>query len=299
MRPAFVLLAGLAFVTTNVSADEPTLHPWILVEGKHWRVDGGLGEDPAVTDAAEGTRGPCPAGMVEVSGQAKVDGPQNIELLQETVCTTWIRREFPQRCGVFDEAGWRKLLPELSVRRMHFCIDRFEYPNRRGANPIIFVTWYEAKALCARANERLCTEDEWTFACEGEDALPYPYGFQRDDTACVIDREHRAFDEEHFRQRDSVVAMRELDRLWQGEASGTRPRCKSPFGVYDQTGNVDEWTVSTHAGGYPSILKGGYWGRIRARCRPSTRAHGETFAFYQQGFRCCAAAPAAAAPAAD
>ena len=89
--------------------------------------------------------------------------------------------------------------------------------------------------------------------------------------------------------------MAELDRLWQGEASGHAPRCRSPFGVYDMTGNVDEWTTSVMPGERPSILKGGYWGPVRTRCRPSTRAHGETFSFYQQGFRCCSDVPVATA----
>ncbi|MEO6572634.1 MAG: hypothetical protein ABIP89_02255, partial [Polyangiaceae bacterium] len=34
-------------------------------------------------------------------------------------------------------------------------------------------------------------------------------------------------------------------------------------------------------------LKGGYWGPVRDRCRPSTTAHNEDFIFYQIGFRCC------------
>ena len=53
---------------------------------------------------------------------------------------------------------------------------------------------------------------------------------------------------------------------------------------------VDEWTMSA-VGGRRSILKGGYWGPVRTRCRPTTRAHGESHAFYQQGFRCCGEAP--------
>jgi hypothetical protein len=36
------------------------------------------------------------------------------------------------------------------------------------------------------------------------------------------------------------------------------------------------------------VFKGGYWGPVRARCRASTRVHNEDYAFYQQGFRCCA-----------
>ena len=38
---------------------------------------------------------------------------------------------------------------------------------------------------------------------------------------------------------------------------------------------------------YKSTLKGGYWGPIRARCRPITSTHNEWFSFYQVGFRCC------------
>lgn len=266
-------------------------HDWHLIEDKFWTIDSDANEATAVTDAAEGTRGVCAAGMVEVAGRMKLDAATSIELLQETACTDWIRRDYPQRCGTFDADKWRVISADLPVRAMHFCVDRFEYPNLRGVYPWIFVTWVEAKAVCARTNKRLCNEEEWTFACEGDEALPYPYGYKRDDTACVIDREHRDVDEAKLTNRGSGEQMHELDRLWQGEKSGSRPRCRSPFGVYDQTGNVDEWTVSTHSGGYPSILKGGYWGRIRARCRPSTRAHGETFAFYQQGFRCCADVP--------
>jgi formylglycine-generating enzyme required for sulfatase activity len=149
---------------------------------------------------------------------------------------------------------------------------------------VILVNFPESEALCKEGGKRLCTEDEWTFACEGEEAMPYPYGFDRDKDACVTDKAWRPYDPDAYYKKGAVVA--ELDKLWQGLASGAQPKCKSPFGVYDLTGNVDEWTRSS-IGGRPSILKGGYWGPVRTRCRPSTRAHGESHAFYQQGFRCC------------
>ena len=63
-----------------------------------------------------------------------------------------------------------------------------------------------------------------------------------------------------MRPRDGPAAMVEMDRLWQGVRSGSQPGCRSPFGVYDLTGNVDEWTRSVHDGERPSILKGGLLG---------------------------------------
>src|SRR5687767_10713653 len=153
---------------------------------------------------------------------------------------------------------------------------------------MIVATFHESEAICKKESKRLCTENEWTWACEGEEARPYPYGYTRDATACVIDRTWRPFTEGGLQPRDGQKAREELDRLWQGEPSGSRAACKSPYGVYDMTGNVDEWTRTVNSTGYSSILKGGYWGPVRARCRPSTRAHNEDFVAYQQSFRCCA-----------
>ena len=174
---------------------------------------------------------------------------------------------------------------------MHFCIDRYEYPNRRGAYPAVMASWLDSERICAGEGKRLCTEQEWTFACEGDEAKPYPYGYERDADACVMDRQWLPYDAAALYSSDGELASAELDRLWQGEISGSHPRCRSAFGVYDTAGNVDEWTTSVVPGERPSVLKGGYWSVVRSGCRASTRAHGETFRFYQIGFRCCSDAP--------
>ncbi len=268
------------------------IRAWSLVDGKHWQIASLHAEDPRTTDDVEGTRGDCPPGMVEVRGKMKEDGNGiAIEALQDTACTRWINRDFPARCARFDSEKWAAISRDLPTTPLHFCIDRFEYPNLKGAYPLIVVSWRDAGALCEARNERLCTEDEWSFACEGEEALPYPTGYDRDETACVIDRPWRQYDEQAFAVPGSEAARDEVDLLWDGEASGARPTCRSPFGVYDMTGNVDEWTRSTQRQGYASIFKGGYWGPVRARCRASTRAHNEEFVLYQEGFRCCADGP--------
>lgn len=290
------MVATLSVSLRSDSARHPLAHEWQLLNGKHWQIVSRSVEDASVTDAAEKTRGACLPGMVSVKGRSKLDvggAADRVDLLQRETCTDWIDRAFPERCAHFDRNEWLKESKNLPTRELDFCIDRFEYPNRRGAYPWVMVTWRDASELCRQDGKRLCTEAEWTFACEGEEAMPYPYGYDRDDEACVADRPWREANEAALEARAPPVALAEIDRLWQGEASGERPRCRSPLGVYDLTGNVDEWTASVVHGERPSILKGGYWGPVRTRCRPSTRAHGEEYASYQEGLRCCADDPAA------
>lgn len=282
---SFVAAALASAVAADGGAPKPLAHEWREVGTNHWQIVS-AGEEPDATDAAENNRGACPAGMIEVKGAMRVT-PIG-DALQKGVCSKWINRDFPERCASFDQAKWKALRDKLATKAMHFCIDRYEYPNRKGEFPVVYVNFPEAVTLCKSQSKRLCSEEEWTFACEGEDARPYPYGFDRDKDACVVDKPWRPFDPAAYGKKDTLV--RELDHLWQGVASGTQPKCKSPFGVYDMIGNVDEWTRASIPG-RQSILKGGYWGPVRTRCRPSTRAHGEAHVFYQQGLRCCRDAP--------
>lgn len=291
-------LAALSWATDDLAADTrakkaalpPPRFEWRYMLGKHWQIVTPPGEDPAVTDAAEGNRGACAAGMIEVAGKMKVANLMDEQ--QKAICSKWINRDFPERCEKFDRDKWLAASKGFPTRDMHYCIDRYEFPNKKGEYPFILINWVEAGDLCKSVNKRLCTENEWTFACEGEEARPYPYGdgYTRDTSSCVIDATWKPYNPVAFAQRDGDPMMRELDKLWQGQPSGARPACKSVFGVYDMTGNIDEWTKSSQ-GGRQSVLKGGYWGPVRTRCRPSTRAHGEMHVFYQQGVRCCADIP--------
>lgn len=276
---------------------------WRSVDKRHWQALGRVGGTPTgaaspsspesaeVTDAREANGAGCGPGMVRVKGKFRLDlhgeATGEIERIQDGACTDWISREFPARCRTFDRDKIAEEVAKLPTRPLDFCMDRFEYPNVLGQNPVIVVTFHEAEALCKKSKKRLCNENEWTFACEGEEVRPYPYGWTRDSTSCVVDRSWRPFAEGALQPRDGPVARAEVDRLWQAEPSGSRGGCKSAFGIYDMTGNVDEWTRTARTTGYSSILKGGYWGPVRARCRPATRAHNEDFVAYQQGFRCC------------
>ena len=282
-------LAGVDDGSLLPGAPVTPARDWHLVMGKHWQIGGPRGEDPAQTDAREGTRGACPAGMVSVQGKMKVHAM--VDEMQLQACTKWIDKKWPERCADYDRDKWLAISKDLPTQSVNVCMDRFEYPNRKGEFPIIMVSWYEARDACKTEGKRLCSEDEWTYACEGEEATPYPSGYSREASECVNDRPWKKFDDQALMPRSGPRAMAELDRLWQGQPSGTRAACKSKAGVYDMTGNIDEWTKSSIAGERPSVLKGGYWGPVRTRCRPATKAHDESHTFYQQGFRCCADAP--------
>jgi formylglycine-generating enzyme len=51
------------------------------------------------------------------------------------------------------------------ARALAVCIDRYEYPDRKGAHPAWMLDWSEAQATCESKGKRLCTASEWTAAC--------------------------------------------------------------------------------------------------------------------------------------
>lgn len=225
------------------------------------------------TPSTQRTQRRCPEGMLLVEGEYCPNVDQR--------CLRWLDPDEQLRCAEF--------APSRCIgRRRHIavCMDEYEYPNRRGAYPQVMVSWYAARRACEARGARLCTMAEWTFACEGEQMLPYPYGYVRDATACRIDHQTRRPD--RARLANPATMADESARLYEAVPSGTYERCVSPFGIRDMTGNVDEWVQNETHRPYESALKGGWWGPIRARCRPATLAHNESFVYYQIGFRCCA-----------
>jgi formylglycine-generating enzyme len=235
---------------------------------------------PAPSTEQASASSACPEGMLPVEGEyCPYVGHR---------CLEWID-EKRDRCKRYDP----KPICEGRIEKRSFCIDRYEYPNEKGVYPAVMVSYIDAEQACKAEGKRLCTSSEWTFACEGEEKRPYPYGAERDATACNIDRPYRLPDMQAFSYDQKISS--EVERLDQRVPSGSMDRCVSPFGVQDMTGNVDEWVVNERPDPEKNIdvsgLKGGYFGPIRARCRPMTNSHNRWFRFYQVGFRCCADAP--------
>ena len=198
-----------------------------------------------------------------------------------------------------EDAGCLRFGPSRCTgakKHARFCIDRYEYPNVKGRLPVVMKTWTEAATLCAARGRRLCKGAEWTLACEGEERLPYPYGYVRDDTACNTDRPLAGPYPRMITHQPRGIGISLVD--WRAP-SGEMDRCASPFGVYDMTGNVDEWVVNESGHPYDSGLEGGLLrGPVRDRKNARmTIAHDEQFAFYQIGFRCCEDVPPPSRPA--
>jgi formylglycine-generating enzyme required for sulfatase activity len=135
------------------------------------------------------------------------------------------------------------------------CVDRYEYPNVKDAAPKINSSYDEARALCSKRGKRLCTADEWQWACSGLEGYTYPYGWNPEKEKCNTDGNRPP------------------------EASGVRSNCVSKFGGYDMVGNVFEWV--TDGKKQPSVMGGPY-----SKCQTITGGVGGS-AKPQTGFRCC------------
>jgi formylglycine-generating enzyme len=231
---------------------------------------------PEVDSAVAGVAAPvaaCPADMVLVEGDYCTDVAHT--------CTRWLDNpDLPfTRCAEYTQPA-RCVGQRVKLR---FCVDRYEYTPPGEALPQNFSSFERASRTCEALGKRICTESEWNFACEGEEMRPYPYGWTRE-PVCNNDRDDLYVPNPHMQ----VLADRR-------EPAGTRPDCKSPFGVFDMTGNLDEpvlHEVNRNAPPHRSALKGGWWLPARNRCRAATTAHDDYYTGIQVGVRCCGGASA-------
>lgn len=163
----------------------------------------------------------------------------------------------------------------LSKERQHlrFCIDRTEFVETGETLPANHKSFTHGEKACAAQGKRMCRESEWNFACEGEEMRPYPYGFARDSSACNADR------------TDVVSPEGKLRDL--RAPSGSFSRCKSPFGVMDMAGNLEEFVAMDVKGPPQPAMKGAYWQPSRNFCRAAQTAHDRYYNGTETGFRCC------------
>ncbi len=269
-KPSSSADAGAAGVTVAASAPAAKLATTLAATASATP-----SEKPAVAqgggpNAASAKAPACPADM------ALVDGDYCPEPILNCLEWTDPPGEYHEyRCAKYAKPTCR------SAKRsaMRFCIDKLEYTKSGEKLPLAHQSWTSAKGVCEAQGKRLCMEAEWQFACEGPDMHPYPYGdgLTRDATACNIDKTNLG-------RANDLIDYREV--------SGSHPRCVSPFGVYDMSGNIEEWATQETPPDPKdrSTMKGAWWLPGRNTCRARTVGHTEIYEGSQVGVRCCEAA---------
>lgn len=147
-------------------------------------------------------------------------------------------------------------------------IDRYEHPNRAGAQPTTEVDWEDAVKLCEQAGKHLCSEAEWERACRGAAGLAWPWGATFEKQRCAV----------------------KAPKTKRAAASGAHPKCAGPEGVFDLVGNVAEWTSTPIKEGAPQrVTRGGSFAQGDAKLACDARDYflpGQGGAKHL-GFRCC------------
>jgi hypothetical protein len=150
---------------------------------------------------------------------------------------------------------------ELNEKKK-YCIDKYEYPNKKGKVPEVNVSFEDAQKLCSDNGKHLCTPEEWLAGCkEGKDRYPYGRGYEKD----------------RCNTMGNAYVKNKL------APSGEFSKCSGALGTMDMSGNAAEWVDA----GNPYIYGGSYQnGKDETKCESKVQLQKGKKYFYVS-FRCC------------
>jgi sulfatase modifying factor 1 len=112
--------------------------------------------------------------------------------------------------------------------------------NARSDWPVTLVSWYDGQAYCRWRGARLPTEAEWERVARGWSDRLYPWGNVFNPKIC----NHGRFAISPIGASDDRDGFSELAPV------GSFPQGRSPEGVFDLAGNVEEWVSDWYAPHY-------------------------------------------------
>jgi serine/threonine-protein kinase len=111
-------------------------------------------------------------------------------------------------------------------------------------HPVVQVSWNDAAAYCSWAGRRLPTEAEWEKAARGDSVSDFPWGSE---FKCQFGN----YDDE-LNIDSTLIGYAGCDSFPRTSPVGSFPSGKSPYGVYDMSGNVWEWVADWYSATYYS-----------------------------------------------